>query len=186
MSLASRFDEPEWAPIAVDWNLGFSRAPTRNGLIYWRSLLCARAMPERHDLEPRAMARFLAHVNLVEAQPHGRSAWNYLATLQGSHLREMLGPVAGPSLPEIFPSMVASRWRSAFDLVRSSGVPLRIVTDESIGGRNQLACEALVAPLGKGRDVSALFWVFAAWRGGKSAIPEKNSQQVLDIGADAR
>lgn len=173
MSLATRFDEPELAPIAVDWELMFTQAPTKSGLLYWRSLLAGRIMPERSDLDPRAMARLLPHVNLVEVRQTAPGTWNYIVTLQGGHSREVLGAVQGRKLSEIFPPALAARWRGAFDLPRSSKIPVRLVTGANTKGKSDMVSEALVAPLGPPSHVTALFWVFVASRYGASAMPEK-------------
>lgn len=177
MSLASRFEESEFSPIelspiAVDWDLGFTRAPTKSALLYWRSLLAGRAMPDRHDLDPRAMARFLAHVNLVNVREDAAGSCNYVVMLQGSHSREVLGSVQGRKLSEIFAQAAAVRWRGCFDLSRASQVPVRLVTRANTTGRNCVASETLIAPLGSPTGVVALFWVFAAWYDGAIAAPE--------------
>ncbi|HEY3778680.1 MAG TPA: PAS domain-containing protein [Rhizomicrobium sp.] len=169
MSFTNRFDEHELWPIAIDWDLAFSRPETQQGYRYWQSLRQGRAMPERRELDPRAMARFLSFVNLVEMAPARAGAWNYTVTLQGSHSREVLGAAQGRSLAEIFPKPAFARWRSCFDLPRSGRMPVRLLTRASIRGKHHLACEALLAPLGRSPSVEALFWVFAAWRDGRSA-----------------
>jgi hypothetical protein len=161
-------------PVALDWELAFTRPATQEGFHYWQSLRGARAMPQRSELDPRAMVRFLSCVNLVETAPAGPGSWNYIVTLQGSHSREVLGAAQGRNLSEIFPKAVFARWRNCFDLPRSSRRAVRLVTRVSSGGKNHFACEALLAPLGQASGVEALFWVFCAWPYAKIPGPEKN------------
>jgi hypothetical protein len=185
MSLTSRFEEPELSPVAVDWELGFTRAATKSGLLYWRSLLARRAMPERHDLDPRAMARFLSFVSLVDVCAAAPGAWNYVVTLQGSHSREVLGAVQGQKLADIFAPAVAARWRGCFDLSRSSRLPVRLMTRATMS-KTHLDCEALIAPLGSSGGVDALFWVFDAWRENQFAVPQKPRSSAAGRATAAR
>lgn len=164
VSLARLQRESELAPITVDWELAFTQPATMRGIVYWRELSGVRAMPSRRDLSPRAMRSFLPHANVVDVIHDSFHSFDYVVSLQGQHACEVLGQVAGRRLSAILSEAQAQRWRSCFDLSRSAGVPVRLVTQASTKARNWLSCEALLAPLGDGKSVQALFWVFAAWR----------------------
>ena len=155
----------ELSPIEVDWELAFLRPATRKGFEYWQSLSDGRSMPGRHELRPRAMRDFLDHVNLVEVVADLHRGFDYVIGLQGPHARDVFGDMAGRRLDAIMRPVLAQRWRTSFDLSRNAAAPVRLFTRASTVGKNWLACEALLAPLGEsGGRVNALFWVFASWR----------------------
>jgi hypothetical protein len=164
VSLARLQRESELTPIEVDWRLAFTQPATNKGLFYWRTICGGRSMPSRRDLSPRAMRDFLTHANVVDVIQDSLHFFDYVVSLQSQHACEVLGNVAGRRLGDIMSEALAQRWRSCFDLSRSAAVPVRLVTRASTQARNWLACEALLAPLGDGESVQALFWVFAAWR----------------------
>ena len=164
VSLARLHRESELAPITVDWGLAFTQSATKSGLAYWDALRGSRTMPARRDLSPRAMRGFLAHVNVVDVIQDSLHSFEYVVSLQGQHAHDVLGHVAGRRLGDVLSEPLAHRWRSCFDLSRSAATPVRLLTLASTQARNWLSCEALLAPLGDGETVQALFWVFAAWR----------------------
>jgi hypothetical protein len=164
-SLARISPKSELAPIAVDWELAFTRAPTKKALVYWRSLCRGRAMPARSELSPRAMQEFLPHVSVVDIVPDRVHGFEYIVSLQGRHPTEVLGNVKGRRLGDIFSQELAERWRGCFEPARAAAAPVRLLTRASTLARNWLACEVLIAPLGDGAgNLQSLFWVFAAWR----------------------
>jgi hypothetical protein len=121
-------------------------------------------MPSRRQLSPRAMQDFLDHVNLVDVVPGAGNSFDYVVSLQGSQSREVFGHVARRRLRDILPPPLEQRWRNSFELSRTAAAPVRLVARASTVGKNWLACEALLAPLGDGDGrVQTLFWVFASW-----------------------
>lgn len=157
--------EPKLAPIAIDWDLEFTREPTQRGHAYWKSLCNGRAMPRRGDLRPSAMRSFLPHVNLVDVVrgAPGRPA-DYLVTLQGQHAHEIYGAVAQRKLSDVLPPHLETRWRNGFGLVCATARPVRFSSNMEAGGKAWLAGEALMAPLGDDESVHALFVVFVTWQ----------------------
>jgi hypothetical protein len=162
--LARLKPDSELSPVLVDWELAFLQPATREGLAYWQSLRKGRAIPARHELRPRAMQRFLEHVNLVDVVADQDRGFDYVIGLQGMHARNVFGHMAGRRLDAIMRPELAQRWRTSFDLPRNAAAPVRVFTRASSAGKNWLACEALLAPLGESEGrIDALFWVFACW-----------------------
>jgi hypothetical protein len=163
MEAVQNLEQPGLWPITVDWELRFSSPQVQKALAHWQSLLGGRQMPARRELNPRAMKAFIHYVNLVDVIPTSTGQWDYVVALQSAHGSEILGDVKGRRFAEIFPPAMVQRWRGCFDLPRRSGAPVRLLTRASTQRRNWLACEALLAPLGEGQEVTAIFWVFIAW-----------------------
>ncbi|HEY3636517.1 MAG TPA: PAS domain-containing protein [Rhizomicrobium sp.] len=158
-------------PISVDWDLAFSRPQTIKARAYWQSLCRGRRMPSRRDLEPRAMKEFIGYVNLVDVLRLGSDDCDYIITLQTNHARDVWGNIQNRPLSEMFPPEVEQRWHYSFDLPRKSVLPVRLATRASTVGKNWLACEILLAPLGQGNEVEAIFWVAVAWPSMPAAPP---------------
>ena len=157
--------DSELSPVTVDWELGFLRPEGRRALDYWRSICNGRALPGRHELRPRAMQKFLEHVNLVDIVADGSRGFDYVIGLQGTHARDVFGHMAGRRLDAMMPTRLAERWRASFDLARNAAAPVRLFTRASTMGKHWLACEALLAPLGETEvRIDALFWVFVSWQ----------------------
>jgi hypothetical protein len=163
-SAARLSPQSELSPVTVDWDLAFLQAPTRQGLAYWQSLRNGHQFPSRRALSPRAMRNFLGHVNLVDVVPGAGSSFDYIISLQGEHAREVFGRLAGRKLREILSPALEQRWRKSFDLPRTATAPVRLFTRAGTAGKNWLACEALLAPLGEDSRVQTLFWVLASWK----------------------
>lgn len=164
-SLARISPKSELVPIAVDWELAFTRTPTTKALAYWRSICRGRAMPARGELSPRAMQEFLPHVSVVDVVPDPVHEFEYIVSLQGRHPTDVLGNVKGRRLGDIFSRELAERWRGCFEHARAAAAPVRLLTRASTLAKNWLACEVLIAPLANGTgNLQSLFWVFAAWR----------------------
>ena len=162
-SVARLNPQSELSPVTVDWDLAFLQAPTKHALAYWQSLRNGRQFPTRRALSPRAMRSFLGHVNLVDVVPGAGSSFDYIISLQGERARDVFGRLAGTKLREILSPPLEERWRKSFDLPRTATAPLRLLTRAGTAGKNWLACEALLAPLGDDGHVRTLFWVLASW-----------------------
>ena len=164
-SLARISPKSELAPITLDWELEFTRAPTKKALVYWRSLCRGRAMPARSELSPRAMQAFLPYVSVVDVVPDRVRGFEYIVSLQGTHPTEVLGHVKGRRLGDVLSRELAERWRGCFEHARAAAAPVRLLTRASTLAKNWLACEVLIAPLAnEAGQMQSLFWVFAAWR----------------------
>ena len=163
MKPAVQFQQPELWPITVDWELRFSRPQAQKALAYWQSLLAGRQMPARRELTPRAMKAFITYVNLVDVLSLGNDKWDYVISLQSADAHAVLGDIKGRRLAEIFPFAIERRWRGSFDLPRAGKAPVRLLTRASTGGKNWLACEVLLAPLGEREVVDSIFWVTVSW-----------------------
>ena len=164
MPAPARLDaQSELSPITVDWDLGFLQAPTKHALAYWQSLRNGHQFPSRRALSPQAMRNFLGHVNLVDVVPGAGDSFDYIISLQGEHARGVFGHLAGRKLREMLSPPLEQRWRKSFDLPRTAATPLRLFIRAGTAGKNWLACEALLAPLGEDGRVQTLFWVLASW-----------------------
>jgi len=164
MAFAARLDaQSELSPVTVDWDLAFLQAPTRQAFAYWQSLRNGHQFPSRRALSPQAMRNFLRHVNLVDVVPGAGDSFDYVISLEGEHAREVFGHLAGRKLREILSPPLERRWRKSFDLPRTAAAPLRLFIRAGTAGKNWLACEALLAPLGEDGHVQTLFWVLATW-----------------------
>jgi hypothetical protein len=150
-------------PVAIDWDLAFTRPQMRRACAYWQSLCDGRRMPARRELNPRAMKEFLPYVNLVNFERRDGSAYDYIVTLQCNHARDILGNVENKRLSDVLPSAIEQRWRSSFDLTRLNAAPVRLTTRASTLAKNWLSCEILLAPLGQNEEVEAIFWTFVTW-----------------------
>jgi hypothetical protein len=152
------------SPLDFDWTLQFQHAPTALALEYWLSRRQGRAMPRREDLDPVAMRKFTQHVGLVEVRP---CVWDanvaYFIRRAGSKWEEVYGPITGHYLPEFLPPELEKSWMELFDAVRARKEPVRITSRVDFEGKNWLATEILVAPLGDNDDITMLFLTFVAW-----------------------
>src|ERR1700722_11649135 len=131
-SLARISPKSELAPITLDWELEFTRAPTKKALVYWRSLCRGRAMPARSDLSPRAMQAFLPYVSVVDVVPDRVHGFEYIVSLQGTHPTEVLGHVKGRRLGDVLSRELAERWRGCFEHARAAAAPVRLLTRASM------------------------------------------------------
>ena len=151
------------APITVDWDLEFTRAPTRLVLSYWYSLCAGRTMPQRREINPRPIRSFLRHVNLIDIRTDATGRTEYIVSLQGQHALEVFGPIAHKRLDDALPAHIAERWRNCFELARTAARPVRCASRIAAGGKLWLDSESLLAPLGQGKDVDSLLLVFVSW-----------------------
>lgn len=151
------------APITLDWDLGFTRTPTRFVLGYWRSLCAGRTMPQRREINPRPIRSFLRHVNLIDIRSEASGRVDYIVSLQGQHALEVFGPIAHKKLDDALPAHISERWRNCFDIARTAMRPVRFASRIASGGKLWLDSESLLAPLGQGKDVDSLLLVFVSW-----------------------
>jgi hypothetical protein len=148
--------------ITVDWDCAFQHRVTREAVSYWQSLRGDRDMPERTDLNPSSMRRFLQYVNLVELDPE--LPGYYIVRLQGAHTREVFGNLANRSWNEVFSGPEQDRWKYCFDLTRDSNRHVRLFTHVATQGQLWLDCEVLIAPLSNSDGKPpCYFWVFVSW-----------------------
>jgi len=160
------FEEPT---IHVDWTAEFSRVENRRAHAYWNSIRGDRQMPMRSDLNPRGMREFLTYVNLVDVCMCSNGAVEYVVALQGAHGTEVFGPLARRRFSAVLSEVTARRLRECLSLVRDAGLPVRISSRVTGGGKFWLDSESLFAPLGEASGVTAIMWVFVSWRADHAA-----------------
>lgn len=158
--------DPTLAPLVTDWDLQFSRHPTRRACAYWISLCGDRRMPRRQELSPAKMRDYLPNVNLIDiVSDLSESTPDFRVSLQGQHGTEVYGQVANRPLDEVLPPNVVQRWRQAFLTCFEAARPVRFCSKMLIGGRAWPEGEALLAPLGDDQaGVQSLFVVFTSWQ----------------------
>lgn len=166
------YPDAAFAPIAVDWELAFTRTPGKQAFAFWSELCAARPMPRRRDLDPRAMRSFLAHVNIIEITcPRDNTDVEYVVALQGQRALDVFGNVAQRRLSDVLPLNVEQRWRYCFELCRNAQSPVRLSSRICSGAKLWLDSESLLAPLGDAANgIDSLFLVFDCWPAPDAAV----------------
>src|SRR6185437_8534073 len=137
-------------PLQFDWELNFTREPTRLASAYWRACAQGRDMPARADLNPAAMSKFTAHVGLVEIRRDQAPHVEYFIRRAGGEWEQVFGALTGRFIHEFLPPEIETRWRKVFDTVRRKKAPVRMTTGIHFQGKTWLTTEMFVAPLGEG------------------------------------
>ncbi len=152
-----------FTPLVFDWSLAMTREPTRLACEYWRSRCGSSWAPQRTDIAPAAMRKFIAHVGLVTIESAGGRNL-YTIRHAGTEWENVFGPMSGKRLDEFLPAAIENRWRDVFDSVCGAMAPLRVTTRIEFRGKTWLRTELFVAPL-RGADDSLpmLFICFTTW-----------------------
>ncbi len=119
-------------------------------------------MPSRDDLQFSAMARFAAHIVLVDVRAAPDTRTEYFIRLAGTQCEAVFGSVSGRTTIQVAPAHIEKRWRSVFDIVLNAKLPVRITAGIEFADKVWLETESLIAPLGRDGDVSMLFICFTA------------------------
>jgi hypothetical protein len=151
-------------PVYHDWSLTFEQATPREALSYWNECRGTRSMPRKADISVRGMKRFIANVSLVDVQANDDGTLDYFVRLTGERVRELYGAIAHHKLSEFLPPDMEQRWRTALDLVRTAGRPLRVHGRMSYADHVWLYQETLLAPLSSGGDETDTFLMATAWK----------------------
>ena len=163
--LPQTHSDAEFAPIAVDWDLAFTRAPAKKAMAYWAQLCAGRTMPRRREVLPGPMRSYLRHVNLIDVlRADDGAKSDFIVTLQGQHAVEVVGNVTRRKLNEVLPVPVEQRWRYCFNICLDAARPVRLSSRICAGGKWWLESESLLAPLGdEVHGIDTLFLVFDSW-----------------------
>jgi hypothetical protein len=150
-------------PLQFDWDLQFTREPTRLASEYWQSRLQDRTMPARTDLQPAAMRKFTQHIGLIDIRRDRGPHVEYFIRRAGGEWEQVFGPMTGRFIDEFLPPQIEMRWRQVFDAARERKAPLRATTGIHFQGKVWLTTEMFVAPLGETDEPNMLFLAFTAW-----------------------
>lgn len=153
-------------PLHFDWELHFTREPTRLASEYWHSRLEGRAMPSRGDLNPAAMRKFTQNTGLIEIRRDAAPHVEYFIRRAGSDWEKVFGAMTRRFIHEFLPPEIEMRWRRVFDLVGEKKAPVRVTTGIQFQAKTWLTTEMFVAPLGEAGEPNMLFLAFTAWSGG--------------------
>jgi len=149
--------------LQLDWELHFTREPTRLASEYWHSRLAGRTMPARADLDPAAMRKFTEHTGLVEIRRDSAPHVEYFIRRAGGDWERVFGAMTGRFIHEFLPPEIEMRWRRVFDAVCEKRAPARVTTGIQFQTKTWLTTELFVAPLGEGDEPNMLFIAFTAW-----------------------
>ncbi|HTQ13920.1 MAG TPA: PAS domain-containing protein [Rhizomicrobium sp.] len=148
--------------IEFDRSVSLTRDATRKAYGYWKSVTGDRPWPSRKDISPRGMKDFVKHIGLIEVRP-GRLSPTYAVRIAGGIVENVFGSIGGKTLSEFLPASIEARWRIIFDTMLEARAPIRISTRVSFGGRDYLATEALIAPLGEPDGISMILAAVDIW-----------------------
>lgn len=114
----------------------------------WNTRRGERAMPERSEIRPHDMKRYLARVHLYEVLDGGR---DFRCTLQGSGLDFRRTLSTGQILSEVEDDVTRTRFTEILTKVTQTRAPVHILLDCPISVENvQFSrLEALWLPLGR-------------------------------------
>lgn len=147
--------------VTLDWDLGFVSPELKQALAYWRSCCGSRKRPERAELKPKNMSKFLKHLALVEVQAVTPAARAYRVRLAGSSVEQVYGQISGQSIDEALPSAIAARWQKYLDAVCQADRPLRLTGRVGFQNKSWISGEILLAPLGsESGPISTIFAAF--------------------------
>jgi hypothetical protein len=149
--------------VEFDPSVSLTREMTKKAFAYWQSKRCGRSWPARADITPQEMRDFVRHVALVEVRRTEAGDPSYFVRVAGAKIESVYGPITGKRLSEFLPAQLEARWRLVFDAAVSAKAPLRVATRVMFGGKDYLAAEVLLAPLGDGAEISMLYAAVDVW-----------------------
>ncbi|HEX3675602.1 MAG TPA: PAS domain-containing protein [Rhizomicrobium sp.] len=162
-------------PIVIDRTVALTREMTAKAYAYWKSVRGARAMPARKDMTLPGMREFLRHIAFVELRPMADGRTAFFVRLAGDKIENVFGSITGKTLNEFLPTALEARWRLVFEAALEARAPVRIASRVVFGGKEYLASEVLMAPLGDGERVTMLFAALDVWPA-VGAEPEANGK----------
>ncbi|HEY1632329.1 MAG TPA: PAS domain-containing protein [Rhizomicrobium sp.] len=163
ISIADLLARTDGPVVEVDRSVALTRDANRKAYAYWRAARGTRRWPARRDLTPQGMKPFMRHVGLVERRAHAQGGASYVIRYAGAKIETVYGPITGKALGEFLTPELEARWRIIFDAAFQAKEPIRFATSVMFGGKNYLAAEVLLAPLGEGDEVSMLFAGVDIW-----------------------
>ena len=150
-------------PIEIDHKVALKREMNVKAFEYWKRVKGDRLMPSRKDISPQGMREFVRHIGLVEIRPGAHGEQTYFIRLAGAKIESVYGSITGKYLNEFLPPQIEARWRTLFSTPQGTKAPVRFAGRVAFGGRDYLANELLVAPLGEGDEVSMIFVSVDIW-----------------------
>jgi hypothetical protein len=150
------------ASMVVDPALAFTHRATQRATEYWQTKRGERAMPAREDLRTAEMREFVEHLGLIGIDEPERLDSEFTIRLAGTEIEKVFGAITGKRLSDAVPDDAAGRWRSGYNLVRTTRQPVRFFGHVRFEDKRWLMSETLMAPLGDS-TVRMIFVAFAAW-----------------------
>lgn len=150
-------------PIVFDPTVSLTREMTVKAYEYWKAARGERTMPTRKDMTLPGMREFLRHIAFVELRPMADGRTAFFIRLAGDKIENIFGSITGKTLNEFLPSSLEARWRLVFEAALETQAPIRVASRVVFGGKEYLASEVLLAPLGDGGGVSMLFAAMDVW-----------------------
>lgn len=150
------------AGVIVDPSLAFTHRALQRATEYWQAKCASRPMPARDDLRTAEMREFVEHLSLVGIDEPERLDSDFTIRLAGKEVEKVFGPISGKPLSLAVPEDAAARWRSGYNLVRTTRQPVRFCGQVRFEDKRWLMAETLMAPLGDD-VVRMIFCGFAAW-----------------------
>lgn len=150
------------AGVVVDPSLSFTHRALQRATAYWRERCASRPMPARDDMRASEMREFIEHLSLVGIEEPERMDSDFTIRLAGKEVEKVFGPISGRALQDAVPADAAARWRTGYNFVRTTKVPIRFCGHVRFEDKRWLMGETLMAPLGD-TSVRMIFCAFAAW-----------------------
>jgi hypothetical protein len=150
------------AGVVVDPTLTFTHRGLQHAADYWRTMCADHPMPAREDMRTSEMREFINYITLVGIDEPDRLESEFTIRLAGKEVEKVFGPISGKPLTGAIPDDAAARWRSGYNLVRTTRQPVRFCGHVRFEDKRWLMGETLMAPLGDS-VVRMIFCAFAAW-----------------------
>ena len=150
------------AGVIVDPSLAFTHRALQRATEYWQAKRGERPMPERDDLRTADMREFVEHLSLVGIDEPERLDSDFTIRVAGKEVEKVFGAISGRPLRGAVPEDAAARWRSGYNLVRTTRQPVRFCGHVRFEDKRWLMGETLMAPLGDS-TVRMIFCAFASW-----------------------
>lgn len=169
----------ELPPVVYDFDLRFEHPHLIEAFAYWNEIRGTRNMPNRADLRPADMKKFIAHFGLAEVRDAQDGQRQYFVRLAGARIEEVYGPRSQKNLLDGLTPDMAMRWRAPFDLTVERALPLRTCGRVGYEEKFWLEFEELYAPLGDGGTRPTMIYYATAMVGRSNFSPTANKDVVV-------
>ncbi len=148
------------APLDVDRTLSFDHPVLRTGYGYWLEIAAGRTMPDRKDIDPRALGSNLHHFSLFNLRYDENRQIELSPRLIGEEFASVFTNLSEAPLEDVLAPDVMKRWLSLCTVVLDEIRPIRILAQVQHMGLHHMQYEMLLAPLSDGgADIRNLFVV---------------------------
>lgn len=150
--------------VDIDATLAFRNDICAFGYRCWCDMAQGRSMPDRLDVDPRKLGRYLSHLSLFNVDVTANGGAALVPRLLGSELHDVFSSVSpGGALADMLPPKIVCRWNSMGKALLDHGAPLRTSGRVAYQRRDWLRWEQLLAPLSDGGADVRLIYVFTVF-----------------------